>query len=910
MARGAAILLALLFLAVLASAARAAAVPGTFTGQTADHCQYSWTVNGTSFNGSVDCPQGVGTDLNFRSSGSAAGTTAKVTAVTILTGGASDLINDTHAITVNVSADDPATASKFWSEFTTAEIAQARKLSGGENQSDVVAKWIQQTTFSDISKQYKAHCDQDAQKPAGERDPLCTRPAKNKAGEQTDETCPIYGKDSEKDTQHICIPTAIAGEWNPSKDNVRIEPPYGAVLVLDPQITVKKQLMIVFGGMFGTGASLKAKELEVEGGLVAIAGALRVTASKVSLNYTVSYVGRLTAAVSDKLTLGSRASLSLNGGGWPAGPNDPPGAAARGGSRNGWGGSYGGLGGMPDEGRSQYAHYANPGGPGASHGDPFDPTDPGYGGASQNAVYANNTAGSPGGGVLRIAGDKVTIDGKITANGEDGVLAGGFVKPAGGAGSGGAISIRATELGGTGKLQADGGAPCSVSSYGIAFPAKEGGCQAAFGGTWGGGGGGGRIALRYVKLTSWKASMEARPRRDDHTIGEGARPGGAGTIFKLQRTPKQMQGEVKGFGLKPDDMSRLKKLAKQKKAPNDGSPRHGTLIVDGGWTATNSGHYRWPPLGWTPVLDTWSSSERDLVLQSGAIVLAHRLRFHRIEVTGASEITSGLINVPPVNRWCSKNCGGGQRLELFANSISVDASSRIDVSGVGGAGGELQSTAPNPTSSVAGSSAGWGGSHGGRGGRCQDTHCPGQAGRTYDSRVLPDQPGAGAGGWPGARDPWEVGASGGGVVLIDAGTFKLNGRLASDGFGDTVPTKSQPFYRMMLIGGGAGGAVRIRADDFTGEGVVSADGGDSCEARQSLLALAWVQPCESAATAAGSGGGGRIALRYGSLKEWHGKLTAAGGRDAEGEANQKLYGGDFRANRGAPGTIFRLHVAG
>ena len=124
----------------------------------------------------------------------------------------------------------------------------------------------------------------------------------------------------------------------------------------------------------------------------------------------------------------------------------------------GGGGGYGGRGGSVLNGSG-----------GVTNGVPLQPLSPGSGGGGQND---NNSAGGSGGGLVRIeASGSVTLDGKLTANGQTG---GAY----GGGGSGGGIFVKCNSFAGagTGRLWAEGGNKGQTSD---------------------GAGGGGRIAVWY-----------------------------------------------------------------------------------------------------------------------------------------------------------------------------------------------------------------------------------------------------------------------------------------------------------------------------------------------------------------------------------------------------------------------------
>lgn len=100
------------------------------------------------------------------------------------------------------------------------------------------------------------------------------------------------------------------------------------------------------------------------------------------------------------------------------------------------GGSYGGRGSNRDGVSS------------TPYGRPDYPSEPGSGGAGER-----DSAGS-GGGVIHITAATITVDGRIAADGQDGIYT---AWRTGGGGSGGAILLNAVNLTGSGQISADGG---------------------------------------------------------------------------------------------------------------------------------------------------------------------------------------------------------------------------------------------------------------------------------------------------------------------------------------------------------------------------------------------------------------------------------------------------------------------
>jgi hypothetical protein len=110
-----------------------------------------------------------------------------------------------------------------------------------------------------------------------------------------------------------------------------------------------------------------------------------------------------------------------------------------------------------------------------------------------------------------------------------------------------------------------------------------------------------------------------------------------------------------------------------------------------------------------------------------------------------------------------------RRLEIHAVGVSVDKTSRIDMTGRGysGArdpqedGSDINGHGPSGHQATGGT----GGSHGGRGGRPSNGSTA-TAAAPYDSAANPTQPGGGGSVWDVGR-----GTAGGGVLILDAGTL-------------------------------------------------------------------------------------------------------------------------------------------
>lgn len=236
------------------------------------------------------------------------------------------------------------------------------------------------------------------------------------------------------------------------------------------------------------------------------------------------------------------------------------------------------------------------------------------------------------------------------------------------------------------------------------------------------------------------------------------------------------------------------------------------------------------------------------------------------------EVAAGDVQVH-ATRLTVPEVGGASSIDYYpfeltvASRLGIGRATRIDVDGLGlqSDGGAVGVTIDGevPSEPLAGAS------HGGRGwgGRLGtywwEDGLLSNPGTTYGSLRLPSKPGAAGGG----STSGAVGAAGGGVVRIDAGTavVSLAGTISADG------------ANAVSGGGGAGGSILLSAATLRGRGELSADGGAS--------GLVY-----------GPGGGGRVAVYL---------ATADPGLDLAAIAHAR--GGvrpDIAPSVGGAGTVF------
>ena len=241
------------------------------------------------------------------------------------------------------------------------------------------------------------------------------------------------------------------------------------------------------------------------------------------------------------------------------------------------------------------------------------------------------------------------------------------------------------------------------------------------------------------------------------------------------------------------------------------------------------------------------------------------------EGAGPVTVHASTLTAPKATSYASTVPFYPLALEI-AEALVVGAGCAIDVSGLGLLGNTSQQSVALPGETVSGLYAG--GSHGGKGwfgspwdiGGWERTDLT-PAGSVYDSLRDPHLPGSGGT----SNNPGDAGGRGGGVVrlLADSASVRLAGDIRADG---------ERSWR----GGGAGGAVLMRAHTIEGSGRITAAGGDGSSSGRS-----------------GGGGGGRIAVLYreeGPGLDLAGQTSAAGGADSHDVS--------FESRRAGAGTIY------
>ncbi|MBI2384690.1 MAG: hypothetical protein HYV14_01630 [Elusimicrobia bacterium] len=600
------------------------------------------------------------------------------------------------------------------------------------------------------------------------------------------------------------------------------------------------------------GSSLKLTAQSSSGGdLVVDGGGAFVQMNTAALNFTAVTVlpgGLITQAantntraavlnlnVSGNFDLQPGATVSVNGlgyaGGTANGSGYGPGAGIYGGDGSGAG--HGGAGGRGSSGA----------GGGAAYDNVTSPTDLGSGGGSS---YNSMAGGAGGGAALITVGGAFSLNGVISAGGNDGVRSPNDYGSGGGAG--GTVNITAATFNGTGSILANGGA------------------GGAGGNQRGGGGGGGRISIVVTGADNSNLNLQANGGTGG---GSGAASGGAGVIAL-----KTSGGA--NYNLSIGDLN---------SAAQTGTAVAGSTLAFSTVTLNNS----------IVSFDAGSTVNINNLIVAGAVNLtAATLAFNggTLEVKSggtlrlSAQATSGgnlivdgggvfqQMNAVPLN-FVSINVLPGGSLTHAANNafrsavlnlnvagdFNLQAGATIAANSQGYAGGTSNGSGYGPGAGIYGGD-GSGGGHGGAGGRGSSGAGGGAA---YDNTTSPTDLGSGGGSsYNGA-----VGGAGGGAVLIMVGgTFSLNGVINANG-NDGVHS---PYD--YGSGGGAGGTVNITAATFNGTGSILANGGVGGAGGNQR---------------GGGGGGGRVSI----------VVTGADGSNLNLQANGGTSGGSGAANGGA-----------
>ena len=462
------------------------------------------------------------------------------------------------------------------------------------------------------------------------------------------------------------------------------------------------------------------------------------------------------------------------------------------------GGSYGGLGGNGSIGFGTCQGAAN-----SIYGDYADPDDWGSGSAD----------GGPGGGLVRLHAGHLQLEGTILADGQRGP----FIF---GGGSGGGIFVSVDTLAGSGFIRAGGG--------------QGGGDHATA--RNGGGGGGGRVAVYARDYGGFNTNRITAP----GAFGSPY-PGGPGTVYL--REVGQTNGlliieNTVGSGTTPLGVVGTNVFAIDDTVIIRGS---GARVV----AASSNIAFRFRNLMLKD--NAYLQADQPLIVDEELSLDRSGLSCNKLSAAKLLLTSNSVLST------------FGPSPELHKLEVTVgdqallDATSRIDVSGLG-------YPRAKPGTGAAGCNSG--GSYGGRGGNGSVGfgNCPvGIPNTVYGDFADPDDWGSGSAN----------GAPGGGLVRLTAGHLRLDGTITADG-------QTGPY----LFGGGSGGGIFIRVGSLAGTGLIRAAGyaGGSDH---------------STGNNGGGGGGGRVAVYAGDFTSFDtNRIMAPGG------AGAPLPGG--------PGTVYLL----
>jgi hypothetical protein len=544
---------------------------------------------------------------------------------------------------------------------------------------------------------------------------------------------------------------------------------------------------------------------------------------------TTSAVNSLDITTTESFTVNSdgfinaagRGFLGSGQGGNASTAGRTTGNTTTGGSSFNTGASYAGLGGQGSNGSLSTVY-----------GDFTNPTEPGGGGGGYNDG-ANR--GGTGGGLVRIVSQgTIVLNGTISANGngQDAV---------GGGGAGGGIYLNAaTAFSGNGTITANGG-------------------TALLGGQSIGGGGGGRIAVHYG-TSSFTGSTSVNGGSRDGSADFG----GGGTVFF--KSASQDYGDLYiSNSLSPSSDStpypfhirRSTSTGLTATVLTDTSANFTTNALTG--LSLNPNTNQFTPF--TIVSNTATtitvSGDMTAVATAGNSYAVARTTLDNFTISGTGKAAvddfafTVLEDLTLLDTAILTHSGATlsdvPQLNVTLGVLTINNGAALNATGRGflgsGQGGNA-TTQGRTTGNVTtgGSDTRAGGSYGGRGGAGSS----GTPTAAYGSITDPVEPGSGGGGF---NDGVNRGGNGGGLVRITATSVVVNGSLLVNGNAQNA-----------VGGGGAGGGLYINTGSLSGNGTISANGGNGFLGGQNL----------------GGGGGGRIALYYQS-NTFTGTLSAIGG---------------------------------
>ncbi len=620
------------------------------------------------------------------------------------------------------------------------------------------------------------------------------------------------------------------------------------------------------------GTTLSVSSLTVTGNLTMKSGSMLTHPA----NNTSKTYG-LNLEVSNNLDLQHGASINADGLGYAGGGyainGSGPGYGAGSLNFGGGGGGYGGLGGASSGGRAGGRWYQNVSAP--------DELGSGGGGAS------GLTGGAGGGVISLIVGNAFTLNGVVSANGANGNSSSNYGS---GGGSGGTAEIFASGISGNGRISVSGGAG------GIGSTANGGGGAGGrvsgahrFAGVKSVAGGGAGSGAEAGQNGTWYNPEIAAPITVNPPFSEVFSSsltvnwmGTGGTQYRaeISKQPDFSSGitssDTYSMNIVFDKLSGSSTYYVRVAAMNDGMVASDfvslgstqTLRQPGEtWVGSSGGDWQ-NPANWNngavpTAIDPVTINDSVLVMTystnpaisfasltlgspSGTKSLTLKLSTGTLS-SGPVTVYSGAVlmqNTPVQVALAALTMYSGSLLNHAGNSntrsslvnlkitdaFEMQQGSSIAVKGLGYAGGIPGQSGSGPGGGCGAYGNASGGGYGGQSGMpWNGCSSPGMA---YASLVNPMDIGSGGGGTSGSGI---TGGSGGGAVLIDAGSAVLNGVIDASGNNSSGSSFGS--------GGGSGGSINIKAGTLSGGGILKADGGST-----------------AGFTGASGGAGGRIAL--------------------------------------------------
>ncbi|PCJ54990.1 MAG: hypothetical protein COA79_21320 [Planctomycetota bacterium] len=421
--------------------------------------------------------------------------------------------------------------------------------------------------------------------------------------------------------------------------------------------------------------------------------------------------------------------------------------------------------------------------------------------------YGAGANKSIGGGVIKIIADKFVLDGSLSAHGK-------FLLADGGGSAGGSIYLSVNELSGIGTMAANGGYGKNVSTS-----------------SFGGSGGGGRIAVYYENNIDFNL---------DWILANGGfhsydSNGGNGTIYLKRTSDNDATLILKNLDRDFTAITPIYFGDKDNFADDPAEIKMRIICTDYGHAEfiNDSVVHDVPSFNLTDnsYLKIKNISCQEFIMDNSLLYTA--------DIKGAGIAVNNASTIFPYEKLVP--------LKIFAQTITVDSTSFINVVGYGYGAGLTLGATPSTGNS--------GGSHGGLGGVKN-----GIANPVYGSEQVPVDFGSGSANY----------SYGGGVLMLQADTLTINGNIYANGtyFSYTSGSNTNK-------AGPSGGSIYISAQVFNGTGFIYANGIHGYDNVTSLHA--------------GSGGGGRVAVYHQNNNTFNfANIYASGGP----HSNSSLAGAD------------------